>query len=98
MRTSCDIDILVHENDLEKTTEYLVRDLGYIYDRKGPHDVSLYLQSQLHLELHYTLIGDGVAKSSCEVLKNVWQSALTAGITVLILQEKQLVLWQNMGF
>ena len=75
MRTSCDIDILVHENDLEKTTEYLVRDLGYIYDRKGPHDVSLYLQSQLHLELHYTLIGDGVAKSSCEVLKNVWQSA-----------------------
>lgn len=75
MRTSCDIDILVHENDLEKTTEYLVRNLGYIYDCKGPHDVSLYLQSQLHLELHYTLIADGVAKSSCEVLKNVWQSA-----------------------
>ena len=75
MRTSCDIDILVHENDLEKATEYLVRNLGYIYDCKGPHDVSLYLQSQLHLELHYTLIADGVAKSSCEVLKNVWQSA-----------------------
>lgn len=41
MRTSCDIDILVHENDLEKTTEYLVRDLGYIYDRKGPRTTFL---------------------------------------------------------
>ena len=75
MRTSCDIDILVHESDLEKATEYLVENLGYAYDRKGAHDVSLFLEKRLHLELHYTLIGDGVAKSSCEVLKDVWKSA-----------------------
>lgn len=75
MRTSCDIDILVHENDLEKATEYLIKNLGYSFDKKGTHDVSLFLGDRLHLELHYTLIGDGVAKSSCEVLRNVWHTA-----------------------
>lgn len=75
MRTSCDIDILVHERDLEKATEYLLENLGYVFDGKGAHDVSLFLEKRLHLELHYTLIGDGVAKSSCKVLKEVWKSS-----------------------
>ncbi len=74
MRTSCDIDILVHENDLERAANHLINNLGYSYDGKGAHDVSLFLDKRIHLELHYTLIGDSVAKSSCKVLKNVWQS------------------------
>ena len=54
MRISCDIDILVHENDLERATNHLINNLGYSYDGKGAHDVSLFLDKRVHLELHYT--------------------------------------------
>ncbi len=73
MRTSCDIDILVHEEDLENATEYLIKNLGYAYKGKGDHDVSLYAPNGVHLELHYTLLEDILPKSSGDILANIWQ-------------------------
>ncbi len=80
MRTSCDIDILVHEKDLDRAVEYLVGNCGYTYEGKGAHDVSLRLNEMIHLELHYTLIGEGWAGSSCEILSDIWDvSVLKTG-------------------
>lgn len=56
MRTSCDIDILVHEEDLDRAVEVLKDHL--LYRAKGHrdyHDVSLYSPSGVHLELHFSI-------------------------------------------
>lgn len=75
MRTSCDIDILIHESDLEKAVDVLTNNYGYIEKGKDSHDVSLFSPNNTHLELHYTLIEEDEVNSSAEVLKNVWKYA-----------------------
>ena len=54
MRTSCDIDILVHEEDLERATQELTN-AGFTTDGKREyHDVSFFYGS-VHLELHFNI-------------------------------------------
>lgn len=55
MRTSCDIDILVSQNELERAINTLVFEAEYKQVKKTLHDVSLYSPSNTHLELHHTL-------------------------------------------
>lgn len=56
MRTSCDIDILVREDDLSRAVQALVAHLNYkSNDTIDFHDISLFSQSGVHLELHYNL-------------------------------------------
>ena len=63
MRTSCDIDILVREEDLHKATDVLKEKLRYRTDgKKAYHDVSLYSENGVHLELHFSI---------CETLENI---------------------------
>lgn len=76
MRTSCDIDILVHEEDAEKAVAVLIEKYGYIYHRRTSHDLALFTPNKIHVELHYDLVEDGVANESSEVLKNVWNTAV----------------------
>ncbi|MBE6718379.1 MAG: hypothetical protein E7574_03885 [Ruminococcaceae bacterium] len=75
MRTSCDIDILVHEKDCDKAADLLVKECGFTYSGKGCHDISLFSQSKTHIELHFDLIEDRYANESSEVLKTVWKTA-----------------------
>lgn len=75
MRTSCDIDVLVHEEDLERAVSLLVEEHGYTYHGKGSHDVSLLTPNKKHIELHYNLVEDGIVKESSAVLKDVWETA-----------------------
>ncbi len=75
MRTSCDIDILVHEEDAEKAREILVNACGYTYNGRGSHDLSLFSPANIHIELHYNLVEDGTANEAAEVLKNIWNTA-----------------------
>ena len=56
MRTSCDIDVLVHPEDLDAAVRVLTQELEYKYDRKDSHDVSLFTPRGVHIELHYDLI------------------------------------------
>lgn len=72
MRTTCDIDILVHEEDIEKAKALLVNEHCYTDHGKGSHDVSLYSPRGFHIELHYSLIEEGRANESAVVLENVW--------------------------
>ena len=75
MRTSCDIDVLVKEEDLDRAVEVLTTEYGYTYDNKDSHDVSLYAENGMHLELHYDLIEAEFAKNASEVLADVWDTA-----------------------
>ncbi len=55
MRTSCDIDILVHEDDIERAIEVLTDKKGYTLEKKAYHDYSLFSPAGVHLELHFNL-------------------------------------------
>lgn len=76
MRTSCDIDILVHEEDTEKAKSILVNEYDYTYRGKSSHDLSFFSPNNIHVELHYSLVEDGLANESFEVLKSVWNTAI----------------------
>jgi len=57
MRTSCDIDILVPEEDLERAAQALVKELSYTTDHKKKyHDMWLFSPSGVHLELHFSIL------------------------------------------
>ena len=73
MRTSCDIDILVHETDLERAITLLTDTCEYEFQGKGPHDVSLFSPTRVHVELHYTLMEDGRVNASSGILSSVWE-------------------------
>ncbi len=76
MRTSCDIDILVHREDLEKAITYLTDTLKYTETGRATHDVSLFSQSGIHIELHFDLVEEGRANNAIDVLNSVWENAL----------------------
>lgn len=56
MRTSCDIDVLVHEKDLQRAVEALRTDLSYKAEKyRDYHDISLFSPKGIHLELHFSI-------------------------------------------
>lgn len=73
MRTSCDIDILIREEDLGKAIECL-RQKEYRFESKNYHDVSLYSPNNVHLELHFN-IQENMDNLDL-VLKDAWEYAL----------------------
>lgn len=74
MRTSCDIDILIHKNDLEYAKEYLMNNCGYTCGTQSSHDISFFSTNHIHIELHYDLVEDGRANNSYCILRDVWNS------------------------
>ena len=74
MRTSCDIDILVHEEDLDRAVA-LFEEKGYKSDPKSSHDVSLYSVGGIHIELHYETVEEGRAVDANAILSNIWKYA-----------------------
>ena len=75
MRTSCDIDILVHKTDLEQAISYLSQNFSYEKIERGSHDVSFYQSNGIHFELHFDLVEEGQAKKAIDVLRSVWDNA-----------------------
>ena len=73
MRTSCDIDILVHPEDLERAISYLSENYNYTEKERATHDVSLYTPTGVHVELHFDLVEEGRAGNAVEVLRSVWE-------------------------
>ena len=76
MRTSCDIDVLVHQNDLETAIAYLLKNHNYVEKERATHDVSLFTQTGVHVELHFDLVEEGRAKKAIDVLKSVWENVI----------------------
>lgn len=77
MRKSCDIDILIHEEDLERAINALeARD--FLRGNRGYHDVSLYSPNKILLELHFSIKEN--RENLDAVLKDAWKYAvLTEG-------------------
>ncbi|MEE0968228.1 MAG: nucleotidyltransferase family protein, partial [Clostridia bacterium] len=72
LRTSCDIDILIKENDLKKSVDALVGHLGYKTDGKREfHDISLFSESGVHLELHFNILSN--LEAIDKLLGSVWE-------------------------
>lgn len=81
MRTSCDIDILVHEYDCERAALCLKDELKYTQlPGKTLHDCQLESPDGVHLELHFTLIEDNCMPKTSSVLEKVWEYANTADL------------------
>lgn len=76
MRTSCDIDVLVRKEDIEKTVAYLQNDHKYILKSRDTHDVSLYSSAGIHVELHFELVEEKQANRALDVLKDVWTNSV----------------------
>ena len=55
MRTSCDVDVLVREETLDRAVEALERQGWAVKGKKNFHDISLYAPSGIHLELHFNI-------------------------------------------
>lgn len=79
MRTSCDLDILVHPEDVEKAVGVLEDRLSYRGGERALHDVSLYTPGGTHIELHFDLLEEGRANSAKNVLGKVWEKAVLRG-------------------
>lgn len=78
MRSSCDIDILVHEDDLDAAVAALESDLCYRAEKmRAYHDISLYSESGVHLELHFSI--KEKIESLDRVLSRVWEYATPSG-------------------
>ena len=73
MRTSCDIDILVKEDNLNLAIETLKSELKYTCDSIGGHDAQMVAPSGVHLELHYTLLPGEANSTQKDFFERVWE-------------------------
>lgn len=74
MRTSCDLDVLVKEEDLDTAITALTEKLGYaVGGNKNFHDIDLFSESGIHLELHFNIKENIPAFD--KVLSRVWEYA-----------------------
>lgn len=73
MRTSCDIDILIRQDDLARITDALTGNAGYRRLRAGSHDVQFIAPSGVLLELHFTLIDEESYPQMQPMLSRVWE-------------------------
>ena len=70
LRTSCDIDVLIKHDDLEKTTKLLTEKYQCSLTGRTEHDVSFMTVGNVHLELHFKLVE---GNKSEKVLETVWE-------------------------
>lgn len=76
MRTSCDVDILLQEADVQKAADFLIKEHGYTFRSQSTHDIALITPGKLAVELHHTLIEDKYAQAYTDVLKSAWDTAV----------------------
>lgn len=87
LRTSCDIDILIHKQDIDLVCNILETKLSYGQKEVCPHDISYFSSSETHLELHYDLIENQQANNASEVLTKAWDDAANVNYKYLMSAE-----------
>lgn len=75
MRTSCDIDLLVHKADLDAAADLLVEKLHFTRSALGHYDLSMYSPGKVHLELHFSVENLEETNSEQKVLADFWNAA-----------------------
>lgn len=76
MRTSCDIDVLVHPEDIDAATEIFEKKLGYKLTSRCFHDVAFFSESGVHIELHFDLIEQFAFPEVERILSDVRERAV----------------------
>ena len=76
MRTSCDIDVLVHEEDLDRAVEVLIAEGFETNGVRNYHDISLFCDG-VHLELHHNVLER--MPSADAVLSRIWEYTVHKG-------------------
>lgn len=74
MRTSCDIDILVHNFDIQLVEKVLCSNKFARYDDSSTHDYNFMSPNKVHIEIHHTLVQDRKIPSSDKILSDVWDT------------------------
>lgn len=75
LRTSCDVDVLVHEEDLDRAVGAIEERTGFVKKKTRYHDVAL-VSAPVCLELHFN-IRENMAGID-ELLDRVWDHAVLA--------------------
>ena len=75
LRTGCDIDILVHEEDVDAAAAAIADELGYEIKGKGEHDISILATEGVYVELHFSLLEESRGRNLSKVLSDVWKHA-----------------------
>ncbi len=78
MRTSCDIDILVKNEDFATAKKCMLDDLGYSQGKESLHDESFDAPGRVHIELHFDLLEEGRAERAAMIAQDVWAHAVPA--------------------
>ena len=81
MRTSCDIDILVHKTDAAKALEILIKKFDGKQTARTHHDVSFQTSDGISIEVHHDLIEKGRIGIAEKLLENIWDYADRVGQT-----------------
>lgn len=72
MRNSCDIDVLLKEEDIARTRAILT-EAGYRPYGNTGHDVSFDSPLDVHIELHFRLMEEGVSEVIAAPLAEIWE-------------------------
>ncbi len=75
MRTGCDIDILVHEEDVRRASDAITKSLGYEEKGRGKHDIQILSTENIYVELHFSLLEEDASPAMAKVLERAWDYA-----------------------
>lgn len=75
MRTGCDIDILVHEADVQNAADLITEELGYEQKGIGKHDIQIFSTENIYVELHFSLLEEDASPAMAKVLNKAWKYA-----------------------
>ena len=85
LRTSCDIDILVKKDDLQRVADLFVNNLNFSEYEKQDHDWGFFTEGNLLIELHYDLMerdhtsNERISHSwDKKYLESVWERTVLA--------------------
>lgn len=76
-RTSCDVDVLVKNEDLSRATAALIA-AGYAKTERGTHDVGFVSSGGVSVEVHFALVNFGQDAAS-KVLNDPFKDAISRG-------------------
>lgn len=96
MRTSCDIDVLVHKEELDRAVEILQTVLHYkTYSKRNYHDISMFSESGIHLELHFNIQED--IEHLDKTLSRVWEYTIPIENKVCYFQTNEFLLLHHIA-
>ncbi|MBR0230709.1 MAG: nucleotidyltransferase family protein [Clostridia bacterium] len=71
MRTSSDVDVLVRKEDIDRAIVTLNKK-GFVQFLETSKDISFYTPEHYHIELHHSLMEEGIFDNANQLLNTIW--------------------------